>query len=140
MGISSYIAGASFAVAWLLFIDGYIYSQDNSSAKIVPGAYVLPGIFGSIGLLMLNVLDYNALKTDSLSSSSNPALAKGWLFFALLTSMASFVAAIWIAVDRWLQSNSGDQWPGIAIVLQNIIIFLTAVVWWWVRSMPKMKE
>jgi hypothetical protein len=125
----------------MILIDGGLYAEKEDDP--IPVGYYFPSIATMIGLGMLNILDYNALKSEPVTfgASRSTGLAKGWLFVSLCILFGSFVAAIWISVSRWFPPNEKStraQWPGLSIILNQVILLVTAVGWWWIRSSKKM--
>lgn len=46
-----------------------------------------------------------------------------FLMFAFVISFAGIVIAIWLAVSEWFQANPSTIYPGIMLIVQNILIF-----------------
>jgi hypothetical protein len=51
--------------------------------------------------------------------------ARAWLFASFAMAFSGIIAAVWIAVVNWFNSQVPDHsdWPAIALILQNVGIF-----------------
>jgi hypothetical protein len=59
--------------------------------------------------------------------------AKCWLLIALLFEFVSIFFGIYILVQVYTKS-SGSKWAGIALVLQNFLIAISAALFRWGRN------
>jgi hypothetical protein len=51
--------------------------------------------------------------------------AKIWLFFSFVIAFGGLIASIWIGIQYWfMASHPGSQYGGVAIIVQNSLIFL----------------
>ena len=63
--IGSCVAGLLFGTAWLLWIDGVAFAA-TEYGEAVNGAYWVPGTLQTIGLIMVNVINWGLLTDDSM--------------------------------------------------------------------------
>jgi len=138
-----YIAGLMFGVGWFLWIDAHVYLQDyvkhqnplDETPKIV-FYYYIPGLVATLGLIMTNVINLETLNPYSWVFDENiGARVRIWLFFSFFVSFCGLVAAIWMMAAIFMPpANRGDQWPGIAMCIQNVLILLSSLLLLWTRS------
>eukprot|EP00992_Anisonema_acinus_P006183 TRINITY_DN19956_c0_g1_i1.p1 TRINITY_DN19956_c0_g1~~TRINITY_DN19956_c0_g1_i1.p1 ORF type:complete len:157 (-),score=45.91 TRINITY_DN19956_c0_g1_i1:74-493(-) len=136
MALTSYISGALFAAAWWLFVDGWVvYSKDNSGAGF-DFVMWLPGLLGTLGFVMINMTTPSDLSNSSaVDFDRNPNTTKICFFFSVLVAFISIIAAIWILADK----SMGKGWPGIALILQSILLLGSGLAFWFGRG-PKKDE
>mmetsp|Transcript_68713 Transcript_68713/g.114204 ORF Transcript_68713/g.114204 Transcript_68713/m.114204 type:complete len:143 (+) Transcript_68713:34-462(+) len=124
--IGSYGAGILSAVGWYLFV-GALLENGNS-----PGQFWAPGILGSIGLVLLNVISWEAVTDDGgLGNESVSMRAKVWVVICFIILFCSLFAAIWIFVSK---VNEAEHRTGsVLMLMQAGCIFLSAVIFRVVR-------
>ena len=74
--IGSCVAGLLFGTAWLLWIDGVAFAAIEYG-EAVNGAYWVPGTLQTIGLIMVNVINWGLLTDDSMMDDGAVALTAG---------------------------------------------------------------
>jgi len=125
--LASICAGILFGIGWWLLGDaaGYATYTDDLSVQFV---YVLPGLFCTVALILLNVFSWSDLQGGGLEEG-NTRRAKCLLFTSILFMFGCVVGALWILISIYASksSSSRSSWPGVAIVLQNIFIILSAI-------------
>jgi hypothetical protein len=55
--------------------------------------------------------------------------AKLWLFTGFVIGFAAIIAAIWIMVEEFTVATAGNVWPGVALLLQNVFILLSSLIY-----------
>jgi len=137
------LAGVLFSAGWWLWIDANIYVEahlkkldEKDPTPTILFYYYLPGIFATLGLIMTNLLNLENLNPYSwLFDEAVETKAKIWLFVSFTICFGGIIAAIWIMIQVFLPpNNSGSQWPGIALTLQNFLILLSSFILFWSRS------
>jgi len=119
----AYAAGFSFAIGWWLWIDANVYSHHTNDPVQVSGVHYIPGIISTIGLIMVNLVSWSDLNGVNFLSDNVSAKARIWLLFAFVVSFAGLVVGVWMAVVHWFQGNPNSQYPGVALIVQNLLIF-----------------
>jgi hypothetical protein len=89
----------------------------------VSAAHWFPGIVGLFGIVMINCFNYSAYATQGAQAMS---CNNAWLFISFLIMFGTIIAAVWVLVDYF--ANTNDMWPGIALVIQTVCQLLSAVV------------
>eukprot|EP01132_Coremiostelium_polycephalum_P009303 gene9303-11404_t len=127
------ISGILFGAAWFIWIDGHVYenSRNNDDPDFKgPGiqwVYYLPGVFATLALVMSNIVKLDSLYSSSfLSEETTSKKIKIWLFISFAINFGCIAGAIWIMAAVFMpphNTNSAAQWPGIALTLQNLLIF-----------------
>jgi len=127
----SYLAGAVFSFAWWLWIDCNVYTvySNERNTKIYFPHY-LPGIVGTIALIMINVVRWSDLNSNNMFGSGVSNKARAWMFFSFIIAFGCIAAAIWIAIVHWFQGNpTTSVYPGVAIIIKNLLIFVSAMLY-----------
>lgn len=61
-----------------------------------------------------------------------------WLFVSFTVCFAGIIAAIWIGVEHWFNNaDLGNVWPGVALICQNLLIFLAALAYRFAKPPPQ---
>jgi len=145
----AYIAGIMFAVGWFLWIDAHVYLieyvKKENADDVTPSitfAYYIPALVTTLGLIMTNVINLETLNPYSwLFDEHIGGRVKAWLFLSFFISFGGLVAAIWIMAAIFMPPhNQGDQWPGIALCLQNLLILLSSLLLLATRSERSSEE
>jgi len=127
--LASLVSGILFGIAWWLLGDAAGYASYTDDPQQVSGVFVLPGIGASIALLLLNVFSWGDLQGNSLDGEANSRKAKCCLFSSVIFMFASLVGAMWILIGIYSKKDhiANSTWPGVAIVLQTLLIILSAI-------------
>jgi len=134
--VLSYLSGVIFAIAWWLWIDAHAFSnayeRHDTSSPVTFGHYV-PGIVSTFALVMINVVNWKDLGGFNwgVSEDSVQTRVRLWLFFSLVVGFGGVIAAIWSATDHWFNMvpKPDYEWPGIALILSNVLIFGSAMLY-----------
>jgi len=136
--VLAYLSGALFSLGWWLWIDATVYANcdcpDNHTPDNVKvlGTHYIPGIVSTIALIMINIVSWNDLNGDFMFGDGVSTKAKVWLFVSFIIAFGALIAGCWIGVTRWFISTNpkpDSVWPGVAIILQNILIFVSATLY-----------
>mmetsp|Transcript_27991 Transcript_27991/g.39455 ORF Transcript_27991/g.39455 Transcript_27991/m.39455 type:complete len:155 (-) Transcript_27991:48-512(-) len=124
------IAGGLWAIGWWLLVDAAVWESTKGS-KDTPtmlAYFYIPGIVGTVALIMINIVPMDALNPTSISFDDNVLpRARLFLMVSLLLCIGSMIGGIWIMAQVYLKDNKGDDYPGIAIAVQNFLIFLSSM-------------
>jgi len=128
--IASIVAGVFFFTGWWIILD---------IAALAPptfhGTYYLCGIFGTVALFMINVISNAQLWGDAFTEGCmGPRGARMWLFVGFVMGFASLIASAWIMFEVFVIPDKNDKWPGTALLLQNLFIFFSSLVYKFGRS------
>ena len=140
------------AVGWYIFIDGLVQAAadcvdwgnhfnpngcSNASRGadylappgLQSGAYWTPGILSTVGLIGLNIINWDAVTEDF--DSGLACKARMWVTTSFVLMFCGLGAAIWILVlDLQLgpqRLELGPQyyhWGGVSVMIQTVLILI----------------
>lgn len=130
------VSGLIFGVAWWIMIDAQVISSLRKEQPPIIGWYWVPGILSTLGFIMMNIVDLSSMNPYSWWYDENVSgKVRAWLFFAFIIHFSNIGGAMYIMIDRFLPPhNLGDPWPGIAICLQNFLLFFAGLLMLWVGT------
>eukprot|EP00127_Corallochytrium_limacisporum_P007525 Clim_evm47s253 gene=Clim_evmTU47s253 len=123
--IASYISGAFFGIAWWLLIDAH--ATDPS----MNGAFYVCGVVSTLSLFMVNALSTGAIDESGyggFGEGFSPKAARAWLLMGFILLFSGIISSAWIMFADYIVPGSDKQWTGIALFLQNVLIFLAALI------------
>lgn len=98
---------------------------------------VILGILGTISLFMVNSVSQAQLNGD-VGYSGGCMEARGariWIFIGYVLGFAAIIAAIWVMVASFNSADGKESnWPGVSLLLQNVCIFVSSLVYKFGRS------
>ena len=103
-------SGILIGLSWLVFIDGQLASHDK-----LQGTHIVPCIFATLLAVCLNLV--------SIEQVSKSNWVKAWVF-ACVTGLVLCIGASIFILDTEYPPDA--SYPGIAIMLQTILSFLAA--------------
>ncbi|XP_065221476.1 transmembrane protein 50B-like [Planococcus citri] len=118
------LAGILFSVGWWLMIDAtFVYP-----AAISSGHYVC-GILGTISLIMVNSVSKSQIHGDGNYAGGyfGPNGAQLWFFVGFVLGFLSVIASFLIFAD--LVRRSKEKVPGVELLLQNILILASSIIY-----------
>ena len=80
-------------------------------------------ILASFGLIMLNIISYEAITGES--GENVAAAARCWVIVSLLFLFIGFGIAVWCLIED-LSTPNGWHWGGIFTLLSNLMILTAA--------------
>jgi len=126
--ISSISAGGLFFIGWWIMIDA-------AATKTFEPAYHTPGVISSFAVFMVNAVSNAQVRGETYSTGCiGQTGARVWLLFGFLLLFGSLIAASWILFGAYVVPAKPEPWPGVAIFLQNALIFFSAIVFKFGRS------
>ena len=91
--------------------------------------HYLPGLAATFGLIIVNMIPIDVITGESYYDGATLAARRTCLFISFVFSFGSLIASIWIMVAGFLNDNAvKNKFPGISIFLQNLFIFLSAML------------
>lgn len=150
-----YFCGTLFAIGWWLFIDGLVVLSRSENRPPTAPLFEdwLPGIGGTIGLVMLNLISVGLL---GFSGSSGFTFgvddnvvwkARLWFFVSLVITLASLGGSIGIYAVKYNKDNSTDptvtaeySYFGKVILAENLLVFFSSLILWSTRNFVKSSE
>ncbi|CAK9832382.1 Transmembrane protein 50A [Anthophora retusa] len=126
----SMLAGTLFFVGWWFIIDAHAkYPVEMSNA------FHVCGVFGTLSLFMVNSVTNAQIRDDTYNGGYLGAGgARSWLFIGFVMGFAAVIAACWILFADFVAAGAQHYWPGVALFLQNIFIFLGSLTYKFGRS------
>jgi len=132
--IMAYLSGVIFATGWWLWIDAHAWvisiNGGNNPTDVTFWHYV-PGIVSTLAILLINAISWDDLGGMSFSPAFDDVQGRVrvWFFLSLVIGFSGIIAAIWIGVEHWLSNADAKYtWPGIVLIFQNVLIFISAVL------------
>mmetsp|Transcript_51354 Transcript_51354/g.128884 ORF Transcript_51354/g.128884 Transcript_51354/m.128884 type:complete len:146 (-) Transcript_51354:139-576(-) len=137
--IGCVLAGCIAAVAWWIFIDGAAYgiNVDKATSKM-EWYYFLPGIISTVGLILMNIVNLKDAiedEDDWEGSGSRTSRVRVWLFITFTILFCCVGGGIWI-----MAAHFPDNWTGVAILLQPILLMFSATFLLFVRRFGESYE
>ena len=108
----SVATGALLAIGLWVFADGVIMSPDA-----FPWAHIIPVFLSLTSAFCINLMSPNQVE------ESSPV--KVWLFFWFTVSMVCVGVGVWVTTNEY---PAGDNWPGVAIIIQTMITLIACIV------------
>lgn len=124
----SIASGTLFFLGWWILIDivaGYPSSHDFN--KI----FLICGFSGTLALFMINSVSNSHVQGDIYTEGClNQRGARVWLIIGFMLCFGSLIASVWILFEGYVISSSQatSVYPGIGLLLQNGLIFLSAML------------
>jgi len=131
--VAAAISGVLFFIGWWIIIDcAAIYPSMHDMHH----AYHTCGVVGTLSFFMINAVSNGHIRGDLYNTGCmGQRGARVWLFLGFLLGFAAVIAAMWILFAGYVvPGGNRPQWPGIAIVLQNLFIFAGSLVYKFGRS------
>ncbi|KAL6077661.1 hypothetical protein QOT17_002129 [Balamuthia mandrillaris] len=126
--VGSLFAGILFAIGWALWLDAALISNRLEGYHAPPWWFYLPGPFATVILLLMNMVSLNDLRPSSLLSSEVSGRVKVWLFFVAFLVFGCLTMALWMSIDEYKGYTDKSVWPGVALVLQSVIILISSLL------------
>jgi len=131
--IASIAAGAIFSIGWWIVIDAAAMYTNPTDFN---HAYHTCGVIATVALFMINAVSNEAVRGDGYTEGClGPYGARIWLFVGFLLSFGSLIASAWVLFGPYVADNvandKGDKLPvapGVSVFMQNLFIFLAAMI------------
>ncbi|KAL9957672.1 hypothetical protein ACROYT_G034596 [Oculina patagonica] len=126
--ISSVAGGALFFIGWWILIDA-------AATTTFEPAYHTCGVIASVAVFMVNAVSNAQVRGETYSTGCiGQTGARVWLLMGFLLLFGALIAASWILFGAYVVPADPEPWPGVAIFLQNALIFFSAIVFKFGRS------
>mmetsp|Transcript_1433 Transcript_1433/g.2956 ORF Transcript_1433/g.2956 Transcript_1433/m.2956 type:complete len:152 (+) Transcript_1433:130-585(+) len=124
--ISSVTAGVIFGIGWWVYIDGAAVAEGTGRDPL--GYSWLPGVGTTLCFLMINMMSWSQLSDDM--NQRGMCMARAFLFSAMIIGLGCISVALFIMVNEYLNGGDevGTKWPGIALMIQNLLIFVSTFI------------
>lgn len=124
--IASIIAGAMFFIGWWIIIDAAAAYPNNADFH---HATHICGVVATIALFMINSVSNGQVRGDAYNTGClGQTGARVWLFIGFMLGFGTLIASCWILFGVYVVPNKSPDWPGVAIFLQNALIFFGGIV------------
>ncbi|EUB57060.1 Transmembrane protein 50B [Echinococcus granulosus] len=115
--IVAVLSGIAFACGWWVIIDAAACYGPES----LPHPTHAIGAIATVGFILLNIIPQHALTSDIEDPKACTVL-----FVGVLTNFVTLIAAAWVMFASYVTGNIKPVWPGVALFLQNLLIFIAA--------------
>jgi len=120
-------AGLLFSLGIWLYIDtAVVYKHDWNNI------YVLVTIASCVAMFMVNSVSNNQIHGGSYDYGGilGTRGARLWLMLAFFLTFAALVASVWLLFSEYVLRQGNDpKWPGVALFLNNFLIFGASIVY-----------
>ncbi|XP_015917329.1 transmembrane protein 50A [Parasteatoda tepidariorum] len=124
--VASIVAGCLFFTGWWIII--YVAAR-YPDTKDFYHAYHVCGVIGTVALFMINAVSNGQVRGDAYTTGCmGQRGARVWLFLGFVLGFGSLIGSCWILFGLYVIPMKDPQGPGVAVFLQNIFIFLGALV------------
>ncbi|XP_014674486.1 PREDICTED: transmembrane protein 50B-like [Priapulus caudatus] len=126
--IASIFSGFLFFTGWWIIID---VAARYPSGNDFMHAYHVCGVVGTLAFFMINAVSNSAVRGDSYTPGClGQRGARVWLLIGFLLGFGAIIASAWILFASYViyPTPNVDQWPGVAVFLQNALIFISALL------------
>ncbi|XP_055357826.1 transmembrane protein 50A-like [Paramacrobiotus metropolitanus] len=120
-----YCSGCMFAIGWWLIFDvAVVYSSQGD----FPHPYHAIGVVATVAFIMIVATPISDDYDGGLFNS--PATSRFIIFTGFMIGFSCVIAAVWIMFQDYVKFKGHlSAWPGVALFLQNLLIFSSAVIW-----------
>ncbi|KAI9223287.1 hypothetical protein BC828DRAFT_376273 [Blastocladiella britannica] len=138
-----YSCGGIFAIGWWLFLDAVIYAGSHSLPVAIQFDDWIPGILSTMALIMVNSVDKNILNGgDTIFGEGIAWKARLFAFIGVALGVGALGGSVTILALKYInQGYTGTNlWSGLAIVGQNVLIFMSGMCLWLFRNIERGNE
>jgi len=114
LAIVGFITGILLSTSWIIFIDGQTQSPDRFN-----GTHIIPPLIATLAAILVNL--------TTVETTINKLIAKIWVFIWFTVSTICIGAAIYILATDYPSPNV-DNYPGVCILLQTVIVFMAGIL------------
>ena len=128
--VCSLTAGLLFGIGWLLWVDNVAFNSVTYNQSI-HGSHFLPGIMQTMSLIMINLIAWETVSSDSgFGDEGGGCLAKAWIFVAFCLSFGALIGSFWIVAQQMHSPTQGVASVESAMrgLMQNLLIFFASLL------------
>jgi hypothetical protein len=125
--VLSAVCGLLVSAGWWMFVDATALADVKGYGPGVAWIY-FPGILTTIGLFLMSNLPSTMFSKES--SEEVTPLQKVILMLSVMSKSAGIIVAVWCYIQKEGDRQGGyQQWRGIAVILQAIVISCASFAW-----------
>jgi hypothetical protein len=85
---------------------------------------------------MINCIRRENLREADVYDDGESSQTRMWLLLSYIVAFASLVGAVWSLFANYnpQHTNSGDMWPGVAGIIQSVLIVAAGLMFWLTRT------
>ncbi|KAL5010620.1 hypothetical protein ScPMuIL_012925 [Solemya velum] len=123
--VASIVSGSLFFIGWWIVIDASALYNNGEYDH----AFHTCGAIGTVAFFFINSVSNGQIRGDSYTDGCmGKTVARVWLFIGFLMGFGALIGASWILFGFYVVGGKQPDWPGIAIFLQNLLIFFSSLV------------
>ncbi|XP_025098627.1 transmembrane protein 50B-like [Pomacea canaliculata] len=124
--VASIISGVMFFSGWWMVIDAAALYPNEADFN---HAFHTPGAISTLAFFLINSVSNGQIRGESYTTGClGQRGARVWLFIGFLLAFGALISAAWILFGVYVANSVEKDWPGIAVFLQNALIFFSAMV------------
>lgn len=124
--VASVVSGVLFFSGWWIVIDAAV--MHPSQAEFHHACHTC-GAIATVAFFLINSVSNGQIRGDSYSTGClGQTGARVWLFIGFLLGFGALISASWILFGVYVVPDKQPVWPGIAVFLQNALIFFSSIV------------
>ncbi|XP_052810416.1 transmembrane protein 50B-like isoform X1 [Mya arenaria] len=124
--VASVISGVLFFSGWWIAIDAAV--QYPSQSDLHHACHTC-GAIGTLAFFLINSVSNGQIRGDNYGTGClGQTGARVWLFIGFLLGFGALIAASWILFGLYVVPDKSPEWAGIAIFLQNALIFFSSIL------------
>lgn len=121
--VASVISGGLFWIGWWILIDTAATSPLKSKN------YHLFGVGSTIAFFMVNAVSNAQVRGETFEAGCmGQTGARLWILVGFLLGFGGLIGGCYVLFGGYVVPNEPDAWPGVAVFLQNSLIFFSALV------------
>jgi len=125
--VASVVSGLLFSLGiWLYIATAAVYHGNDWN-----NAYILVTIASCVAMFMVNAVSNRAVQGNSYDEGILGVRgARLWLMLSFILTFSSLVAALWLMFSEFVfETGDHTNWPGVALFLNNFLIFCASIVY-----------
>ncbi|KAL7644051.1 UNVERIFIED_CONTAM: hypothetical protein RMT77_004863 [Armadillidium vulgare] len=124
--ITSVLSGCLFFGGWWIVIDAAAQYPSNDQFL---HAYHTCGVMATLAMFMVNSVSNSQIAGEGMTDGCLGLMgSRVWFFLGLMLTFGSMIGACWILFGGFVIPKVDPQWPGVAVFLQNMFIFLSSII------------
>ncbi|XP_039269994.1 transmembrane protein 50A-like [Styela clava] len=123
--VASIAAGALFFTGWWIIIDAAAFYDATEMDHAVHAC----GAVGTVAFFMINSISNGHIRGDTYNEGCFGTLAgRIWLLNGFLLGFGALISSMWILFGVYVVPGAANPYPGIAVFLQNALIFFATML------------